>query len=142
LGAELIIVGPGSLYTSILPNLLVQDIISAMLASRAIKIFVCNIATQAGETDAYSCSDHVQAVEDHVGQKLFDIVLCNNNYTGELDPLSRWVRADERSMEDPRVYTADLVDESRPWHHDSVKLSKAIIKLYNERTGPLSDPLE
>lgn len=142
LAAKVIVVGPGSLYTSILPNLLVQDIISAMLASRAIKIFICNIATQAGETDTYSCYDHVRAVEEHVGQKLFDIVLCNENYVGDLDPLSRWVIADERSLTDPRVYTADLVDETHPWRHDSAKLSQAIINLYNERTGPLSDTLE
>jgi uncharacterized cofD-like protein len=142
LGAELIIVGPGSLYTSILPNLLVQDVISAMLASKAAKIYVCNIATQAGETDAYSCLDHVEAVEDHVGQKLFDVVLCNDNYTGELDPRSRWVRADERSMQDSRIYTSDLVDENRSWHHDSRKLSQVLIDLYNERTGPLRDVLQ
>lgn len=141
LAAGLIIVGPGSLYTSLLPNLLVQDVIAAIHASRAIKIFVCNIATQSGETDSYSCYDHVRALEEHVGEDLFDIILCNDNYEGVLDASSQWVRADEKTLADSRVYTADLVDNEHPWRHDSVKLSQVIINLYNERTGPLSDRL-
>jgi len=139
LTAELIIVGPGSLYTSILPNLLVKDIIAAMHASRAVKIFICNIATQAGETDAYSCYDHVRALNEHVGEGLFDIILCNDCYQGNIDPASQWVTADEKSLADSRVYATDLVDEIRPWRHSSMKLSQVIINLYNERTGPLSD---
>jgi uncharacterized cofD-like protein len=141
LAADLIIVGPGSLYTSILPNLLVKDIIAAMNASRAVKIFICNIATQAGETDAYSCYDHVLALEEHVGEGLFDIVLCNDSYEGNIGGSSDWVRADEKSLSDSRVYTTDLVDDTHPWRHDSAKLSQVIINLYNERTGPLSDHL-
>jgi uncharacterized cofD-like protein len=139
LGAELIIVGPGSLYTSILPNLLVKDVIAAMTASRAVKIFICNIATQEGETDSYSCYDHVRAVEEHAGQTLFDIVLCNDCYEGKIDTTSQWVQTDERSLADSRVYAADLVDNTHPWRHDAAKLSQVIINLYNERTGPLSD---
>jgi uncharacterized cofD-like protein len=141
LAAGLIIVGPGSLYTSLLPNLLVQDVIAAIHASRAIKIFVCNIATQSGETDSYSCYDHVRALEEHVGEDLFDIILCNDNYEGVIDASSQWVRADEKTLADSRVYTADLVDNEHPWRHDSTKLSQVIINLYNERTGPLSDRL-
>ncbi|MEW6401702.1 MAG: uridine diphosphate-N-acetylglucosamine-binding protein YvcK [Chloroflexota bacterium] len=142
LRAELIVVGPGSLYTSILPNLLVQDVIAAMHSSRATKIFICNIATQSGETDAYSCYDHVRALEEHVGEDLFDIVLCNDKYIGTLDPSSQFVRVDERTLADSRVYTADLVNDDNPWRHDSAKLSEVIINLYNERTGPLSDRME
>jgi uncharacterized cofD-like protein len=82
LNADIIVVGPGSLYTSILPNLLVQDLLASMDASRAIKIYVCNIATQAGETDAFTCYDHLRALEGHVGEDLFDIILCNDNYEG------------------------------------------------------------
>ncbi len=141
LRAELIIVGPGSLYTSLLPNLLVQDVIAAMHASRAIKLFVCNIATQSGETDSYSCYDHVRALEEHVGEDLFDIILCNDSYEGIIDDSSQWVRADEKTLADARVYTADLVDDEHPWRHDSAKLSQVIINLYNEKTGPLSDHL-
>jgi len=142
LRADLIVVGPGSLYTSILPNLLVKDILSAIQASRATKIFVCNIATESGETDTYSCYDHVRALEEHVGEDLFDIVLCNDEYPDDLDPSSQFVRMDERSKADTRVYAADLVDKSHPRRHDSEKLSGVIINLYNERTGPMSERLE
>ncbi len=139
LSAEMIVVGPGSLYTSLLPNLLVPEILAAIRASRAVKVYVCNIATQEGETDLYSCFDHVQALEDHVGPGLFDVVLCNENYEGTLSPTSRWVEADERSLKDKRLYCADLPETEHPWRHDPVKLSKVLMDLYYERTGPLSD---
>ncbi len=138
LNAELIVIGPGSLYTSILPNLLVPDLLAAMHASRALKIYVCNLATQAGETDLYSCYDHVRALEDHVGEGLFDVVLCNQNYEGQLPPNSRWVQADERSRNDTRLYCADLPEREHPWWHDPGKLAKVLMDLFFERTGPLS----
>lgn len=138
LNAEVIIVGPGSLYTSILPNLLVEDLLAGIRASRALKIYVCNIATQSGETDEFTCYDHIRALEGHVGDSLFDVILCNNNYEGELDSSSVWVRADERTLTDERVYLTDLVDDQHPWRHDSVKLAQVIMDVFNERTGPLS----
>jgi uncharacterized cofD-like protein len=138
LNAEVIIVGPGSLYTSILPNLLVHDLLSAMRISRAIKIYVCNIATQSGETDSYTCHDHVGALERHVGDGLFDVILCNNNYEGEIGA-SQWVRADEKTLSDSRSYCADLVDDEHPWRHDSLKLAKVIVDIFSERTGPLTE---
>ncbi len=138
LNADLIIIGPGSLYTSLLPNLLVPDLLAALRASRALKIYVCNIATQEGETDLYSCYDHIRALEDHVGEGLFDVVLCNENYLGELSPNSRWVQADERSLKDRRLYCADLPEAEHPWRHDPGKLSKVLMDLLYERTGPMS----
>ena len=132
-------IGPGSLYTSLLPNLLVPDLLAAVHASRAMKIYVSNIATQAGETDLYSCYDHVRALEEHVGEDLFDLVLCNENYEGELNALSQWVRADERSQMDERVFCSDLRDNEHPWRHDSVKLSKAILDLYEQHSGHFGD---
>ena len=137
LSADLVIVGPGSLYTSLLPNLLVHDLMAAVKASRAIKIFVCNIATQTGETDTYSCHDHVRALEEHIGEDLFDVVLCNGNYSAPLPTDSAWVRADERTLADTRSYCADLVDMDHPWRHDSGKLGQTIMNLFYERTGPL-----
>lgn len=137
LSADLIVVGPGSLYTSLLPNLLVQDLLAAMRISRASKVYVSNIATQAGETDAYTCYDHVRGLEEHVGEDLFDVILCNDNYSGEINPLSQWVRADEKTLSDSRSYCADLVDDGHPWRHDSNKLAKIIMDIYFERTGPL-----
>lgn len=139
LNADLILVGPGSLYTSLLPSLLVHDLTAALRASKALKIFICNLTTQAGETDSYSCYDHVRALEEHVGENLFDIVLCNENYEGRLVESAQWVQADPRSQQDARLYTADLVDPERPGRHDAVKLAQVIMDLFYERTGPLVD---
>ncbi len=81
--ADAILVGPGSLYTSILPNLLVSQIAQEIVRSDAVKMFVCNVMTQPGETDDYSVSDHLAAIRDHVGHRLFDYVIVNN---GEIPP--------------------------------------------------------
>jgi uncharacterized cofD-like protein len=137
LNADLIVIGPGSLYTSILPNLLVPDLLGAIHASRALKVYVCNIATQSGETDVYTCHDHVRALEEHVGESLFDVLLCNDHYDGQLDEGSQFVRADEKTLADPRTYTANIADENYPWRHDSNKLAATLIQLLEEYTGPL-----
>lgn len=138
LSADIIVVGPGSLYTSILPNLLVHDLLASMHASHAIKIYVCNIATQSGETDSFTCYDHIRALQEHVGEDLFDVILCNDNYTGELSPDSRFVIADQKILEDARTYTANLTEEAHPWRHDAKKLTQIIMDIFYERTGPLS----
>ena len=138
LNADMIVVGPGSLYTSLLPNLLVQDLLGAIRASRALKVYICNIATQSGETDLYSCYDHTRALEEHVGDELFGIVLCNENYEGQLNEGSHWVRADEKTLADPRVHCSDLIDPNYPWRHDSDKLARALIEILAEYTGPLT----
>ena len=75
--ADVIVVGPGSLYTSILPNLLVKDIKRAVLMAKAKKIYICNLMTQAGETYKYTASDHVQALYDHVGESFLDAILLD-----------------------------------------------------------------
>jgi len=138
LNADMIIVGPGSLYTSLLPNLLVQDLLGAVRASRALKVYICNIATQSGETDLYSCYDHTRALEEHIGDNLLDIILCNENYEGQLNEDSQWVRTDEKSLEDTRVRCFDLSDPGYPWRHDSAKLARALIEILDEYTGPLT----
>ena len=137
LNADLIVVGPGSLYTSLLPNLLVPDLLGAIHASRALKVYVCNIATQSGETDVYTCYDHVRALEEHVGDSLFNVILCNDNYEGQLNNGSQFVRCDEKTLADARTYCADLSDEGYPWRHDSQKLASTLIQLLEEYTGPL-----
>ncbi|NTU55914.1 MAG: uridine diphosphate-N-acetylglucosamine-binding protein YvcK [Anaerolineales bacterium] len=137
LSADMIVVGPGSLYTSLLPNLLVQDLLGAVQSSRAVKVYVSNIATQKGETDLYSCYDHVRVLEEHVGDRLFDVLLCNDNYQGQLLDDSQWVRADEKNLSDSRVRCANLIDTGYPWRHDSKKLAEALITILAEYTGPL-----
>ncbi|MBD2847495.1 YvcK family protein [Paenibacillus sp. IB182496] len=81
--ADAILIGPGSLYTSIIPNLLVPKLAQTIMESEAVKIFVCNVMTQPGETDGYSVSDHLEAVHQHVGHHLFDYVIVND---GEIPP--------------------------------------------------------
>jgi len=137
LNADMIVIGPGSLYTSLLPNLLVHDLLGALHASRAFKVYVCNIATQTGETDTYSVYDHTRSLEEHIGDSLFDVILCNDNYEGQLNEASQWVLADEKTLADPRVHCADLADENNPWRHDSSKLAKKLIEILDEYTGPL-----
>jgi len=134
LNADMIVVGPGSLYTSLLPNLLVQDLLSAIHASRAVKVYVCNIVTQAGETDAFTCYDHIRAMQEHIGDTLFDVWLCNNNFRAQLNENDRWVVIDDKTRSDARTQYADLVNESHPWRHDSVKLANALIAILDERT--------
>jgi uncharacterized cofD-like protein len=137
LAADLIVIGPGSLYTSVIPNLLVPDIAAAIRSSRALKIFVCNVATERGETDGYTCKDHIRALEDHVGRGLFDLVVSNHTFQGELPEGIDWVETEpDLDLEYP-LYQANLIDESSPWRHDSAKLAQVLMDLYQERTGPL-----
>ncbi len=138
LSADMIVVGPGSLFTSLLPNLLVPDIAAALRASRALKVFVCNVATQPGETDGFTCQDHLKVLEDHVGPGLFDVVLVNDRFEGALPGKIQWVQEDpQRPMPYP-VHRADVVDEAAPWRHDADKLARELIRLLEGRTGPLA----
>jgi uncharacterized cofD-like protein len=138
LAADLIVVGPGSLFTSLLPNLLVPDIEAAIRSSRALKIFVCNVATQPGETDHYTCADHLRTLHDHLGDDLFDIIVCNNNYSSILPEGTEWVLINDTLEDLYPIYQSNLIDTDYPWHHDAGKLSQALIDLLENRTGPLS----
>lgn len=137
LAADVIVIGPGSLYTSLLPNLLVPDIADAIRSSRALKLYVCNVATQVGETEGYSCEDHINAITDHAGKGLFEIVIANNNFNGELPDGIEWIIKDEQLNMYSAVYASDLIDPTMPWRHDGEALSRVIIDLLEERTGPL-----
>jgi len=134
LDADLIVVGPGSLYTSILPNLLVKDIASAFRASSALKVYVCNLATQAGETDGYGALDHVHALESHLGEDLFDCILVNDNL--EVQTPANWNAVMVQPAGNGRhaMYPADVVDPSKAWRHDPGKLARNIMNIYAEHT--------
>lgn len=128
--ADLVVLGPGSLYTSILPNLLVPDLAEALRHTKAPVVYVCNLATQPGETDGYSVSDHVDALREHVPGDWLDAVIANNNLsvppdTGGGD--THFVALDTPSG--LQLITADLVDEARPWRHDSHKLGAVVAGL-------------
>ena len=76
--ADLILMGPGSLYTSVIPNLLVEGVVEAICRSEALKIYVCNIMTQEGETEGYTAADHVDALLSHGAPGLVDLCLANS----------------------------------------------------------------
>jgi len=139
LAADLIVLGPGSLYTSILPNLLVGGITQAIRASKAVKVYVCNVATQRGETEGYSVADHVRVIERHVRGPLFDYVLANDRFP-PLAPDANFafvrMAAQNGSQPDERVRTAPLADEQRPWRHNPEALAKAIMTLLSEANAP------
>ncbi len=137
LGADLIVLGPGSLYTSLIPNLLVPDLAAAIGASEALRVYVCNTATQPGETDGYDVDAHVRAIERHTQPGLFPIVMANANRTGELLPHLRWVAAQAPDgAAAVEVVLADLIDAAHPWRHDSEKLAAALLELLEERRTP------
>lgn len=131
LNADLVVVGPGSLYTSILPNLLVKGIGDALRATSAYKVYVCNIAMQPGETENYTVADHVLALENYIGRGVFQCILANSHYpTQNAGPNTRYVQPAPENHEITQRYEiryTDLVDEERPWRHDPQKLSAAIL---------------
>ena len=132
--ADLIVVGPGSLYTSVIPNLLVPDLRIAFQESPAMRIFVSNVATQHGETDHYSVQDHVASIERHLGGAPFDFTVANSNLTDRLP--ERWqsepVRVGDGAI-GGQVVSADVVDERNRYRHDPQKLADAILTIYHER---------
>jgi uncharacterized cofD-like protein len=132
LDADMVILGPGSLYTSIMPNLLVRDIVQAIRSCRALKLYVCNVATQHGETDGYSAADHLAGIERHVGKGLVNVMLVNDRMDASLSNAPPGVGELVWPGETPdvRLVRADLVDVERPWRHDSAKLARAVMSVY------------
>ena len=131
LNAELVIIGPGSLYTSILPNLLVEGMVEAIKASPALKVLVCNIASQHGETDGYGVDDYLRVIYDHVGGNVFDFVLVNSNHshvpTGGQSQVV--FRAEEASKHpEVRFIAGDVVNTRIPSHHDPDKLARIVMR--------------
>ena len=135
--ADAIILGPGSLYTSILPNLLVRGIADTLRKSQAVKIYICNVMTQPGETDGYSASEHVKAILDHVGPGVIDYVVINGqNVAVELqekyaDQGAYPVEADLKAIEAMgiKAVVADVISETNWVRHDPLKLSRTIVSM-------------
>src|ERR1700730_16795653 len=131
LDAELVVIGPGSLYTSILPNLLVEGMVEAIKASPALKVYICNLASQRGETDGYDVDDYLRVISEHVGSNLFDFVLVNsNNSHTPTGGQSQVVFRPEDSSRNPEVrfIGADVVNVRVPSHHDPDKLARSIMR--------------
>ena len=138
LDADLIVIGPGSLYTSVLPNLLVPGIGRAVRESRAHKLFIANVATQHGETNGYNAADHYAAVRRHMNDdNLVDVVLANSNLPAEaLDPA--WqsdpvLAPGDADYGSARLVLADIVDQERRYRHNGDALASVVMRAYFER---------
>jgi uncharacterized cofD-like protein len=135
--ADMVVIGPGSLYTSLLPPLLVPGIGEALSMTRAPRLFVCNVATQVGETEGYMLSHHLDALTTHGLGQVVDAVLVNSNLHArepENYPAAP-VRVDIAISDarGPAVFTRDIVDDGNAHRHDSRKLAETILELYDER---------
>jgi uncharacterized cofD-like protein len=134
LQADLIVAGPGSFYTSVIPNLLVPGIVDAICASSAPRIYICNVATQAGETDHFGVDEHMAKLREHA-PAAFPNVLANDHYDLGVPPAhnAQWVPLPPPgAVLDYRLFTGDVVDEGRPWRHDAEKLAARVLEVYAE----------
>jgi len=137
--ADLVVLGPGSLYTSIIPNLLINGVVDAIINSRALKLYVCNIMTQPGETDGYTTSDHIQELFNHCGKKLFDHSLVNSKPVPQ-DVLKRYIDDGAKPVEvdegqvlelGVKLMHSQVADTSNNYvRHDPDKLAREILRVF------------
>jgi uncharacterized cofD-like protein len=144
LDADMIILGPGSLFTSIIPNLLIKDIRDAVLNSKAFKLYICNVMTQYGETDGFTASDHVKALNKIVTgdeeSTFLSAVLLNTTIPPD-EVLKRYLKENSEpvvadvgnlSRMGLTVYAKDLLDEGNYARHSPKKLDAAILEIIND----------
>lgn len=144
LDADMIILGPGSLFTSIIPNLLIKDIRDAVLNSKAFKLYICNVMTQYGETDGFTASDHVKALNKIVTgdeeSTFLNAVLLNTTIPPD-EVLKRYLKENSEpvvadvgnlSRMGLTVYAKDLLDEGNYARHSPKKLDAAILEIIND----------
>jgi len=141
--ADAIILGPGSLYTSIMPNLLVDGVAEAVRNSHAIKIYICNVMTQPGETDGFTASMHAKAIINHAGRGIIDYMIVNDT------PISEEMRdyyakegAEPVAVDGEAINAlgigfvkAGIINESDVIRHDPARLSNAVMRLIYQMTG-------
>lgn len=134
-GADLILMGPGSLYTSVIPNLLIPEIAQAIVRSRAPRVYIANLMTQPGETTHYSLSEHLRAIQDHVGRRVIDWVVANRK------PVSPKVAGRYRaegaapvlidsgkiSKLKVRILLDNLLEEHGVIRHNSLRLARLLV---------------
>ncbi len=137
--ADAVIIGPGSLYTSIIPNLLVKGVIEAIASSPAPKFYISNIMTEQGETDSFTAADHLRVIQKHSGKQIIDYAVVN---CGQIDEerLRRYIEekavpvraaADEITQMGINVIERDLVSDTEVAWHDADKLSRVILETIN-----------
>lgn len=138
--ADLILIGPGSLYTSILPNLMIRGLADAIHASKALRVYTCNVMTQPGETDGYSAEDHLAAIVEHAGP-IVDAMIVNESRPSErtLEAYAAQhqypVSCDPRAVEalGVRPFFGDIISEGNYLRHDSDALAKTVFRLAASR---------
>jgi uncharacterized cofD-like protein len=136
--ADLIIIGPGSLYTSLLPPLLVAGMHEALARASAPRLLVCNVATQVGETEEFELTDHLEALSAHGMADVIDAVLVNDNFKARqpANYPAAPVRIDLplSARTGPQIIARDVVDDTNAHRHDSRKLASVLLTLYDERS--------
>jgi uncharacterized cofD-like protein len=137
--ADLIVLGPGSLYTSLLPTLLVPSVRDAVLAAPGLRLYVCNVATQEGETEGFDLAMHVDALIGHTAPGLVDVVVANNRFDARV-PGEWWgeairLRWPPTVTPAPRLVLDDVVDPDNAHQHDPARLAAAVVKAYEAEVG-------
>lgn len=139
--ADVIVLGPGSLYTSVLPNLIIKGILSAIQASPAFKIYICNVMTQMGETEGFTASDHVRALVKHTSKDVINGVIINAADIAAADALDRYKHensfpvlpdAEEIRAMGYKVFAEDIVGIQDYVRHDSAKLTQILMKVIEQ----------
>lgn len=135
--ADVITLGPGSLYTSVIPNLIISGMSEAIAQSSAFKIYICNVMTQQGETEHYSASEHLRALQEHAGKKIVDVCLVNSRAAPD-EALERYKNENSYPVEPDveklrklgcKVVAEDILGVSDFVRHDSEKLTRLLIEL-------------
>lgn len=142
--ADYIVIGPGSLYTSIIPNLLVPELVEALAARKVPRIYICNIMTEPGETQGYSVSEHIQAIDRACGRSLFDAVLVQKKMPSEV-AIDRYLKEgstpvplDRTTVIDSgrRIVIANVMSEYEGTvRHDPTRLARVLVKWYERTRG-------
>jgi uncharacterized cofD-like protein len=139
--ADMIVLGPGSLYTSIIPNLLLEGIPDALRRSKAVKVYVANIWATEGETKGYQLKDHVAAIEKHGGKGVFDVVLVNNgtiprnqraSLEGESASQIMYKKEDFPADSPYRFISRDIVDRDSVLKHSPERLARELAEIMRE----------
>jgi uncharacterized cofD-like protein len=137
--ADMVIIGPGSLFTSIAPNLLISGIAKALAESSAFKVYVCNVAEEPAQTEGYSVQDHLDIVLHYGGETTVDAVIANNNIPEGPTPAGlNFILTDNPWNHNVLLFASDVIDEtdaSRAARHDPVKLSNAVAEAYRKYRG-------
>ena len=136
LEADLIIIGPGSLYTSIVPNLLIPGIDDAVAKSKALKVYVCNVAEEPRQTVGYSVQDHLDVVRRYAGNGSVNVVIANGSIPAGPTPAGLDFIRPARPWNDPAILVeADVIDRDAMARHDPAKLAMTVADTYRRHRG-------